>query len=83
MKKAENEPMTPTTKKKRGPKPRSPGTTTSAGNRRNVTLSREDADKLNAVQDRLEPRLGFRPTLSQTLSWLIRNAEHLPEGQST
>jgi hypothetical protein len=36
---------------------------------------REDANKLNAIQERLAPKFGFRPTLSQTLSWLIQQAE--------
>lgn len=59
---------------RRGPKPRPKGTTTTIGSRRNVSLARNDADKLNAMQDRLQGVLGFRPTLSQTLVWLIQNA---------
>jgi hypothetical protein len=58
---------------KRGPKPRDHHTTTGKG-RRNVSLTREEADALNLLQQKLEALFGFAPTLSQTLAWLIQNA---------
>ena len=57
---------------RRGPgRPRNPGGTLY----RNVTLNAEDVEALNELQKKLAARLGFEPTLSQTLRWLISNAE--------
>lgn len=42
---------------------------------RNITVDSAQADALNAVQDRLQQLLGFRPNITQTLEWLIRNVQ--------
>lgn len=39
---------------------------------KNVTLDADLVDALNLVSDKLEPELGFRPTLSQTVRHLIK-----------
>jgi hypothetical protein len=41
---------------------------------KNVTVDADLIAALNAVADKLEPNFGFRPTLSQTLRYLIKEA---------
>ncbi len=41
---------------------------------KNVSIDAELVVDLNAVADQLKDRLGFRPTLSQTLRYLIKEA---------
>jgi hypothetical protein len=41
---------------------------------KNITVAAEIVPALNAFQDRLREQLGFRPTITQTLRWLIANA---------
>lgn len=42
---------------------------------KNVTLDADVQVALNEVQERLTAKLGFRPNLSQTVQYLIRNSE--------
>lgn len=39
---------------------------------RNITVDADIQEKLSKLQDHLEARLGFRPTISQTLRHLIK-----------
>lgn len=41
---------------------------------RNVTLDADIVDELGKVEDRLEAELGFRPTHSQAIKWMIRKS---------
>lgn len=41
---------------------------------KNITVSADILPALNAFQDKLKSELGFRPTITQTLHWLIANA---------
>ena len=45
---------------------------------RNVTLDSDINDKLNVICDRLEAELGFRPSLSQAVRYLIAKFEKEP-----
>jgi hypothetical protein len=38
---------------------------------RNVTLDADLIEALNAAADKLRPKFGFRPTLSQTVRYLV------------
>lgn len=69
---------------KRGPKARPPGTTTTPGQRRNVTLPKVEANALSSFQQKLSDHLGIgvRLTLSQSLRWLLDNGEKLLEAQA-
>lgn len=64
--------------KKRGPKPKPPGTL-AADSRVNVTLDRAAQEALSAVQVRLAEHLGFAPTLTQTVLWLARRADQIKD----
>lgn len=44
---------------------------------KNVTIHQEEEQALMEFQKRLADHLGFMPTISQTLRWLITNAERL------
>lgn len=68
-------PKTPQNPKGAGRPKRPAGTSTTAGDRRNVTLSRIDADALNAFQVRLSRHLGIELTLGQCIRWLVVHAE--------
>lgn len=41
---------------------------------RNITLDADLLDEIDRVEDKLEEQWGFRPTHSQTVRWLIRQA---------
>jgi hypothetical protein len=43
--------------------------------RKNVSLDAEAQESLVAVAETLEKKLGFRPTLTQTVMWLVRNSQ--------
>lgn len=45
------------------------------GTKKNITVDADILDMLTAVGDDLEGRLGFRPTHSQTLRWLIKHSD--------
>jgi len=57
--------------KKRGRKPLPPEVRVE---RKNISLDVEAQTALHEVVDKLEQRLGFRPTLTQTILWLARNS---------
>ncbi len=57
--------------KKRGRKPLPPEARVA---RKQVSLDADGQAALHVVVDMLEQRLGFRPTLTQTVIWLARNA---------
>ena len=42
---------------------------------KNITLSADLVEGLNAASDKLEAKFGFRPTLSQTVRHLITRVE--------
>lgn len=62
--------------KKRGPKPKPPGTL-AIDTRKNVSLDADAQLGLVKLQGRLALRMGFVPTLTQTVLWLIARAESL------
>jgi hypothetical protein len=41
---------------------------------KNITLDTETGDALKALQENLEHKMGFRPTMSQCIKFLIRKA---------
>jgi hypothetical protein len=45
---------------------------------KNITVAADIVPALNAFQDKLRNELGFRPTITQTLQWLIANAPMKP-----
>lgn len=57
---------------KRGPKPKPPEERVV---RKNVSLDENAQKLLGLVQDDLVGRFGFRPTLTQTVLWLINEAK--------
>jgi hypothetical protein len=60
-----------------------PGTATSKGNARNITVARNVADKLDAFRPKLSAHLGVDLTVTQCLAWLINHAERaLPTGEA-
>lgn len=44
---------------------------------RNITVAKVEADALNRFQAALSAHLGFRVTLTQSMSWLVANGERL------
>lgn len=54
-------------------RPRKP---VSEGKTRNITVSTDLIEEIDKVCGGLEKTLGFRPTISQALKYLIRNFEH-------
>jgi hypothetical protein len=56
---------------KRGRKPLPEG---AHAQTKNITLDADLVAALNTVADRLEPTLGFRPTLSQTVKYMIKKS---------
>ena len=42
---------------------------------KNITLDAELQDRLNGVADKLHTEFGFRPTLSQTVLYVLNKAE--------
>ena len=44
---------------------------------KNITIREDEAQALAAFQRRLTAHLGFEPTLSQTVRWLITNSASL------
>jgi hypothetical protein len=62
--------------RKRGRKP-APEGSRKVDTRVNVSLDIEAADSLRSIQSRLGKKLGFQPTLSQTLQWLFRVSDDL------
>jgi hypothetical protein len=60
--------------RKRGPKLRPPEELALA-RRKNVSLDAEAQESLVAVAETLEKKMGFRPTLTQTVMWLVRNSQ--------
>jgi hypothetical protein len=65
-------------RKVRGPKPK-PIEDLKQRSRVNVTMDPEAGQALAAFQEKLAARLGFMPTLTQTVTWLIKRAEPLLE----
>lgn len=47
---------------------------------KNITLHQDEAQALIAFQKRLTSHLGFEPTISQTVRWLITNSGALQVG---
>lgn len=41
---------------------------------KNITVDADIQDRLNELADRLEEGFGFRPTISQTLRYLLKRA---------
>ncbi len=54
----------------RGPAPKNP-----EARPRNITVDGETAERLHEVQNRLESRLGFRPSLAQTVLVLLKHVD--------
>lgn len=42
-----------------------------------LKLNRDEANDVNKFQRRLEKHIGFRPTLSQVIRWLVHNGERM------
>jgi hypothetical protein len=55
--------------RKRGPKPK-PASELALATRKNVSMDTEAQQVLAGIQDSLQHKLGFKPTLTQTILWL-------------
>ena len=68
----------PAAPKKRGPKPKPEGTR-AIDSRVNVSMDVTAQEAIASLQTKLAARMGFTPTVTQTLMWVLSRADRLLE----